>query len=185
MPAPRLPKAELLARLSDTFRTLGYDGASLTDIAHATGLGKSSLYHYFPGGKEQMAADVLSELAHTLEANLFAPLALDGRPDEKLRHMIATIDAFYDGGRKACLLERLAATTDRHALQAPLRAVFLRWMKAIESLAREAGVPAAAARLRAEDAVVRIEGSLVLAAGTDDVEPFARALRAIRKSLLA
>jgi TetR/AcrR family transcriptional repressor of lmrAB and yxaGH operons len=83
------------------------------------------------------------------------------------------------------LLERLAATTDRHTLQAPLRAVFLRWMKAIESLAREAGVPAATARLRAEDAVVRIEGSLVLAAGTGDVEAFARALRAIRKSLLA
>ena len=112
MPAPLLPREELLARLSDTFRRLGYVGASLTDIAHATGLGKSSLYHYFPGGKEQMAAEVLRDLAHRLETSLFAPLAQDGRPDEKLRHLIATIDAFYDGGRKACLLERLAATTD-------------------------------------------------------------------------
>ena len=185
MPAPLLPKPELLARLSDTFRRLGYDGASIADIATATGLGKSSLYHYFPGGKEQMAADVLAALAHTLEANLFAPLSGDGRPDEKLKRMLETIDVFYEGGRKACLLERLTASTDRHNLQAPLRTVFLRWMKAMESLCRDAGLPAATARIRAEDALVRIEGSLVLAAGTSDIKPFARALAAIRKSLLA
>ena len=123
MPAPLLPKSELLARLSDTFRRLGYDGASITDIASATGLGKSSLYHYFPGGKEQMAADVLTDLAQALEANLFAPLSGAGRPDEKLKQMIETIDAFYDGGRKACLLERLAASAGRNNLQAPLRAL--------------------------------------------------------------
>ena len=185
MPAPLLPKSELLARLSDTFRRLGYDGASITDIASATGLGKSSLYHYFPGGKEQMAADVLTDLAQALEANLFAPLSGAGRPDEKLKEMIETIDAFYDGGRKACLLERLAASAGRNNLQAPLRALFLRWMKAMESLCRDAGIPAATARIRAEDALVRIEGSLVLAAGMNDIKPFARALTAIRKSLLA
>ena len=151
MPAPLLPKSELLARLSDTFRRLGYDGASITDIASATGLGKSSLYHYFPGGKEQMAADVLTDLAQALEANLFAPLSGAGRNN----------------------------------LQAPLRALFLRWMKAMESLCRDAGIPAATARIRAEDALVRIEGSLVLAAGMNDIKPFARALTAIRKSLLA
>lgn len=132
-----------------------------------------------------MATDVLTDLAQSLERDLFAPLADDGRPDEKLRRMIETIDAFYDGGRKACLLERLAASAHRHKLQAPLRWVFFRWMKAMETLCRDAGIPAATARLRAEDALVRIEGSLVLAAGTDDVKPFARALQAIRKSLLA
>ena len=53
LPAPLSPKSELLARLSDTFRRLGYDGASIADIATATGLGKSSLYHYFPAGRSR------------------------------------------------------------------------------------------------------------------------------------
>ena len=60
-----------------------------------------------------MAADALTELAHALEADLFAPLAGGVRPDEKLKQMIDTIDAFYDGGRKACLLGRLTASTNR------------------------------------------------------------------------
>ena len=131
-----------------------------------------------------MAADALTELAHALEADIFAPLAGGVRPDEKLKQMIDTIDAFYDGGRKACLLGRLTAGTNRNNLQAPLRTVFLRWMKAMESLCRDAGIPAATARIRAEDALVRTEGSLVLVAGPDDIKPFARALQSIRKSLL-
>lgn len=184
MPAPMLTKDEILRRLADTFRQLGYDGASLSDIARATGLGKSSLYHYFPGGKEEMATEVLAALRGQLEAALFEPLEGPGAPARKLGQMLDTLDAFYHGGRKACLLERLAATADRSPFQRPLHAVFERWITAIAALCREAGIPAAAARVRAEDAVVRIEGALVLCAGTGDHRPFGRALSAIRRSLL-
>jgi AcrR family transcriptional regulator len=37
------------------FRQFGYDGVTLSKISQATGLGKASLYHYFPGGKAEMA----------------------------------------------------------------------------------------------------------------------------------
>ncbi len=184
MPAPLHQKPELLARLSQTFRTLGYDGASLGAISAATGLGKSSLYHYFPGGKEEMAAAVLADLSETLERDLFGPMAAPGRPDDKLRAMLAVIDAFYDGGRQSCLLERLTASADRARFQAPLRAVFVRWQGALEKLCREAGLSASVSRMRAEDALIRIEGALVLAAGTMDHKPFGRALGTIRRTLL-
>lgn len=183
MAATSLTKPELLDRLSDTFRRLGYDGASIADIASATGLGKSSLYHYFPGGKEEMASEVLAHLAQSLERALFAPLEGPGTPSVKLAHMLAVIDAFYDGGRKACLLERIAASADRSRFQRPLRAIFARWMESIAALGREAGLSPKVAEARAEDAVVRIEGALVLCAGTGDTAPFARALAAIRGTL--
>jgi AcrR family transcriptional regulator len=185
MPAAILSREEILARLADTFRQRGYDGASLADIAKATGLGKSSLYHYFPGGKEEMATGVLAALSEQLEAGLFGPLAGPGVPARKLGRMLDTLDGFYNGGRNACLLERLAASADRSPFQRPLHAVFERWIGAIAALCREAGIPVATARARAEDAVVRIEGALVLSAGTGDHRPFGRALTAIRRSLLA
>jgi TetR/AcrR family transcriptional repressor of lmrAB and yxaGH operons len=184
MPAATLSREEILGRLADTFRQRGYDGASLSDIAKATGLGKSSLYHYFPGGKEEMATGVLGALGAQLEAALFAPLEEPGAPARKLGRMLEAIDAFYDGGRKACLLERLTASANRAPFQRPLRAVFERWIDAIAGLSREAGIPTATARARAEDAVVRIEGALVLSAGTGDHRPFGRALKAVRGSLL-
>jgi AcrR family transcriptional regulator len=185
MPAPLLSKTEILGRLSDTFRRQGYDGASLADIGKSTGLGKSSLYHYFPGGKEEMAAEVLAELERQLEEVLFAPLREPGAPARKLARMLDGLNAFYDGGRKACLLERLSASADRYRFQRPLHAIFRRWIESMEGLARDAGVAPSVARARAEDAVVRIEGALVLSAGTGDPKPFARALAAIRGSLLS
>lgn len=184
MPVASLTRAEILERLSDTFRQRGYDGASLADIAAATGLGKSSLYHYFPGGKGEMAAAVLGHLAGQLEAGLFAPMETPASPARRLSAMIETLDAFYDGGKRACLLERLTASADRASFQRPLSAVFARWLAALERLCRDAGLTPAAARARAEDALVRLQGSLVLAAGTGDPTSFTRALATIRRTLL-
>jgi hypothetical protein len=47
------------------------------------------------------------------------------------------------------------------------------------------GVDRAEARRRAEDAVVRIEGSLIVAAGTGDPQVFRRAIEGIRATLLS
>ena len=55
MAHPTLPREEVVDRLTRVFRREGYDGASLARLSEATGLGRSSLYHHFPRGKEDMA----------------------------------------------------------------------------------------------------------------------------------
>jgi AcrR family transcriptional regulator len=103
MPAPLMTKPEMLGRLLDLFRDNGFDGASLSDISDATGLGKSSLYHHFPNGKEEIALQVLAFLEEQLELALFEPMRAAGTPRKKLDRMLDTIDAFYEGGKKpAC-----------------------------------------------------------------------------------
>jgi AcrR family transcriptional regulator len=185
MPAPILSKDEVLDRLLDAFRDRGYEGASLTELSAATGLVKSSLYHYFPGGKEEMAEKVLAHLDRQLTTDLYEPLRSGRTPARKLGAMLDTIDAFYEGGRKACLLERLCASADRTRFRRPLRRAFTVWMEAVEDLCLEAGLPRAVARARAEDVVVRIEGALIVCAGTDDYEVFARTIKDLRASVLA
>ena len=49
MPITKVNEDELLDRLTDVFRTYGYEGASLSKISEATGLQRASLYHRFPG----------------------------------------------------------------------------------------------------------------------------------------
>ena len=185
MPAALLPKEEVLERLLSTFRDHGYDGASLTELSAATGLGKSSLYHYFPGGKEDMAEQVLAHLDAQLTEALFEPLRSKSSPARKLIAMLATIDAFYEGGKKACLLERLCASVDRARFRRPLAHAFKAWIEAVEGVCLEAGLPKALARHRAEDLVVRIEGALVVCAGTGDPSLFERTLKQLRASVLA
>jgi AcrR family transcriptional regulator len=185
MPAPLLTRLEMLGRLMDLFRDKGFDGASLADIADSTGLGKSSLYHHFPNGKEQIALEVLAHLEDQLETALFEPMRSAGPPKRKLDRMLDVIDEFYAGGAKACLLERLSASVDVRRFRRPLGRAFNKWIDAVEVLGVEAGLPRTVARRRAEDLVARIEGALVICAGTGGTSVFKRTMRDLRESTLA
>jgi AcrR family transcriptional regulator len=184
MPAPLISKTEVLDRLMETFREKGYDGASLSELSAVTGLGKSSLYHHFPGGKEDMAAAVLARLDETLERALFAPMRSESSPGKKLGAMLDVLFDFYDGGKKACLLERLCVSAADKGFRGSLGRSFKTWIHAVEQLCSEEGLPRAIARARAEDCVVRIEGALVVCRGTNDTKVFSRTIRDLRKTLL-
>lgn len=185
MPPALLTREEVLDRLLDTFRQHGYDGASLSDLSQATGLVKASLYHHFPGGKTEMAVQVLAHLDRALGDHLYAPLRTNMSPARKLSAMIDAVDAFYDGGRKACLLERLTASVDRSSFRRPLKRAFGAWIEAVETVCREAGLPAAQARAHAEDFVIRVEGALIVCAATGDTDVFERTLSSLRRTVLA
>lgn len=184
MPAPLLSREEVLERILAEFRLRGYDASSLSDLSSATGLGRSSLYHHFPEGKQQMAAEVLAHLQETLADHVFTPLRQVRPAKKRLNGLLDAIDAFYRGGKDACLLERLSASTAARSLQAPLKATFVAMMTAFEEAARDAGLTPAVARSRAEDAVIRIEGALVLCAGMAETGPFERVIRNLRQSFL-
>lgn len=184
MPTTLQSRTIILDRLMDTFRTAGYDGASLAELSSTTGLGKSSLYHHFPGGKSDMAVQVLQHLATGLERDLLAPLRTGGTPTARLDQMLQTLDQFYDHGRKPCLLERLAASVDAPRFAPPLQQVFKRWIGALQSLGESAGLSKRTAKARAEDVVVRVEGALIVAAGLGEPAVFTRTLQRIRQTLL-
>jgi TetR/AcrR family transcriptional regulator, lmrAB and yxaGH operons repressor len=185
MPAARVAKSQVLERLLALFRERGYDGASLAELSAVTGLGKSSLYHHFPGGKEDMARQALGHLERGLEQALFAPLRAAGDPPEKLGAMLDAIRAFYEGGRRACLLERLAASVASRRFREPLSKALTTWIESVAELCVEAGLPRPLARARAEDLVVRIEGALVVSAALGDTAVFERTIDELRRTLLA
>jgi TetR/AcrR family transcriptional repressor of lmrAB and yxaGH operons len=185
MPAPLMHKKEVLERLLGTLCDKGYDGASLDDLSATSGLGASRLHDAFPGGKEDIARQVMQHLNDQLAKAVFEPLRSKKAPARKLAELIAAIDAHYDGGRRASLFGRLSASADRLAFRPALVHAFDAWVDAIEGLCVEAGLPRTVARARAEDMLVRLEGALVICAGTGDAAIFARTLKALGTSLLA
>lgn len=80
--------------------------------------------------------------------------------------MLAVVDEFYEGGARSCILERLCASVSRSVIRGPLQRSFDVWLTAFETLGIDAGIPRRIARARAEDALARIEGALVVVAGT-------------------
>jgi TetR/AcrR family transcriptional regulator, lmrAB and yxaGH operons repressor len=184
VPAALASRDEVVDRLLTSFRRNGYDGASLADLSKVSGLGRSSLYHYFPGGKEDMARAVLDRVDAWLDAAVIAPLQESGTPRERLSRMVAALDAFYDGGRERCILGAFVIGDGLEIFAPSLAAVFERWIGALAALAREAGVSPGNARTRAEKVVILVQGAVVLSAASGDPKPFQRTLRSLEAELL-
>lgn len=172
-----------MAAIRDVFRQRGYDGATLTMLAEATGLGKPSLYHHFPGGKEDMAKAALDMVECGLDETFLAPLAADGPAAERLDRMFVALDAYYESGRMGCLLAILALQRGEHGLSGRIADMFQKWIASLAALCRDARITDG--EQRAETAIALIQGGLVLAAGLNSPEPFHRALAQARKVMLA
>ncbi|MDZ4307212.1 TetR/AcrR family transcriptional regulator [Allopontixanthobacter sp.] len=175
----------LMAKLSDMFRRVGYEGATLARLSETTGLKKPSLYHRFPGGKEQMACEVLDDAGRWLATHVLEPLTADGSPRARIEHMASQLDRFYRGGEQACLLNLLSAPLGSDGpFQDRVSAMFEAFIDAIAAVVTEDGIAPAEARLRAERAVAQIQGSLVLSRGLGRTEPFRDALSELPDRLL-
>lgn len=67
-------RASAISALAEAFREHGFEGATLATLSKATGLGKGSLYNFFPGGKEEMMDAVLENIDGWFANAIFAPL---------------------------------------------------------------------------------------------------------------
>ncbi|HEY4204316.1 MAG TPA: TetR/AcrR family transcriptional regulator [Xanthobacteraceae bacterium] len=178
-------RAEILPQLAEVFRAYGYEGATLALIGEATSLGKGSLYHFFPGGKAQMAKEVLAEIDQWFEANIFAPLQHAREPSSAIGDMIAAVDRYFHSGQRVCLVGVIALGASRDSFADQVRGYFSRWHEALTAVLKRLGLSGATARRRAETALANIQGALVLARAFDDPKVFSRAMTDLKGQLLA
>jgi TetR/AcrR family transcriptional regulator, lmrAB and yxaGH operons repressor len=179
----KLSDAELFPKLNNVFRAHGWDGTSLSLLSDATGLGRASLYHRFPGGKLQIAEALLDYVERECMPQMLAPLQGPGTPRQRVAAVAECIDAFYVGGRCGCLFDALSLGTFELEFHATIGRLFLTWVDAFAAIAIAAGLDAGAARQRAEQALVEIQGALVFARASGDTAPFARVLAALPQTL--
>ena len=180
-----IPDIELIDRLTDVFRKHGFEGASLTLIAEATGLKRASLYHRFPGGKAEMAEAVLTRADDWLISHALSPLEGSGEPADRLCIMTTALSEFYGAGRHSCLLDAFSLGGENSDIRKHVRASTNAWIEALAAVAREIGIEEADAHARAQDVVASIQGTLVLSRATGDLTAFQRALLKIPDVLLS
>ncbi|GJL57105.1 MAG: TetR family transcriptional regulator [Nitrospirales bacterium] len=184
MPITKVNENELLDRLTDVFRTYGYEGASLSKISEVTGLQRASLYHRFPGGKEDMAKAVLERAGQWLTGQVLAPLSEPGKPADRIRHMAKELHSFYAGGKHCCLLDSLSFGSDDSDIRQHVQQGMSEWVDKLAKVVREAGVSSKNARQHAQDAISHIQGTLVVARVMKDYGPFERMLSELPTTLL-
>lgn len=178
--------AEVMAKAMELFRTFGFEGVSLKQLADAMGLEKASLYYRFPGGKDEIALAVARAVEAAMQERIFAPLGVgSATPRRRLTVACDCIREFYGGGTKSCIFDLLSITGAAEEVKQSLRGTMRQWLDAFAGVAKESGLTAAQARARAEEAIVRIEGGLVLSRVLGEPTAFERALKAVPELLTA
>src|SRR5260370_34466566 len=155
-----------LTATNESFRRRGYNGTSLKHVTAAAQAPTGSLYHFFPGGKDQLASEVITTSGAAYR-ELFEAIA-----DAAASPGDAVTD-FFDGA--ALVLEetdfidpcpigtvaREVASTNEPLRRATER-VFQSWIDAASTRLVAAGIADDEARRLATAIVAALEGGFVL-----------------------
>lgn len=153
----------LAESLFEVFRSRGYEGATLSLLSEVTGLKKSSLYHRFPAGKDDMVKAVIVYVSSQLHAHIIEPLlSSKERPKERFSNMIVTVNMFYNDGRKNCLLNVLNLGEPKAEIKELLNKDYTDWLAALCALGEEAGLDKKLAKERSEHFLIVVQGALVI-----------------------
>ena len=169
MPATSPPstRERILQASEELFRRQGMTGTGLKQILEQADAPFGSLYHHFPGGKDQLAAETLRR-AGTYYGELVTGLLL-AEPDltRGMRH------AFRAAGQTlvetdyadACPVETVAleVASTNDGLRETVAEVFESWIAGLTMLLEHEGVDAGTARALAHVVVSAIEGAFILA----------------------
>ena len=176
--APPRSRDRMLETAIDLMRGFGLAGAGINDIVRESGAPKGSVYHFFPGGKAQIAEEALAVYAERVRDFLAAALARGDSPPEKVR---ALFDAFArrvrEGGfRRSCAVGAVSldlGSADLDGLQPQVAAIFSTWTDTIAA-AFDLGSPART-RAFAGLLLTTIEGAYVRARAERSARPFTEA----------
>jgi AcrR family transcriptional regulator len=168
-------KDRIVNASAELFRRQGYTGTGLKQIVTAADAPFGSLYHFFPGGKEQLAEEVIrrsGEFYLLLEDAIFEPA-----PD-----LVTATRDFFAGAAEtlrstdyadACPIATVAlevASTSEPLRQATAD-VFESWVAAIARRAREEGISPKKSRELAVSVIALLEGAFILCRASRSTEP--------------
>jgi TetR/AcrR family transcriptional regulator, lmrAB and yxaGH operons repressor len=185
MPAPPRHRGAIVRAAAALFRRNGYAATGINEIADVSGAPKGSLYHYFPGGKDQIGEAAVRFAGAGVVATLEKLEHEHGSASAMIRAYCKLLAGWMakSGFRDGCpiattLLEAAPRSTD---MATAGREAFAGWCAVIARALVRDGFGKAEARRLSILVVSSIEGALILArveASAQPIEEVARALGA-------
>lgn len=165
-------KQSMIERTAVLLAKKGLQGASFSEILEASGAPRGSLYHHFPGGKDEL---VLAALEHAGNQAMGALDRLSGKPAREIaegflslwRSVLARSD--FSAG---CAVVAVTVAAESEDLKARAAAILRGWREKLQALFVESGIPKKRARAVAASLVAACEGAVILSRAERSFEPF-------------
>ena len=167
----------------------GVGALGLLDVVAAAEAPRGSIYHHFPGGKDQVVIEAIRLAADSAEAAIRGAGERGGTPAEVARRIAAVFRYVPERSQwtTGCPVASTAVEGE-HQAEAVRQAVadaFARWAAAAAEALRRAGLEAAAAERAGMALVAALEGGLLLARGLRSAAPYEAAVEAFVAGLEA
>jgi AcrR family transcriptional regulator len=159
---------------AELMRQQGYAATGVKQIVTNAQAPFGSLYHFFPGGKEQLGAEAIRTSGALYE--LLIPAVFDPAPD-----LVTAVRAFFAGAAEhlretdyadACPIATIAleVASSSEPMRAACDDVFDRWIVAAAPRFTVAGLDDATARELVIGMICALEGAFVLARASRSIE---------------
>ncbi len=149
----------------------GLHGTSFTEVLQASGAPRGSLYHHFPGGKEEL---VLAALGTARDMAILSLESLRGKPAEEIARAFFVLwrtvlsRSNLDAG---CAVLSVTVAAHSPALLDGAARVFRDWRVRLGDLLIEGGVPKSRATAIATLMISAAEGAVALSRAEKSFEP--------------
>ena len=181
--SPPAGRKRLVTTMARLLRKQGFAATGLNQLVAESGAPKGSLYHYFPGGKDEVAAEALVFAGGLVRSTLEALRRSENGPAGIVQAYGALLEGWMgkSGYSDGCPITTtlLEVATDKPAIAAIGRDAFASWREVFAGALRDAGIPAERAEALALAAIMMFEGALILARVGRDPEPIRVATREI------
>jgi AcrR family transcriptional regulator len=184
-------RERLVESSAELFRRQGYAGTGIKQILAAANAPFGSLYHFFPGGKEQLGAETI-RASGAMYMQLFAVIAAQA-PD-----VLSAVGELFAGAAAtlretdyadACPIATVAleVASTNEPLREATAEVFDSWIVGASEYFVAAGIPRGQARALAFAMLSLLEGAFVFCRALRSTEPLeaagASAVAAVRAAL--
>jgi TetR/AcrR family transcriptional repressor of lmrAB and yxaGH operons len=168
-------RTRLLDTAGQLFRCHGFHATGLDEILKRSGTPKGSLYHYFPGGKDQLAIETLDHFVAQLEQGMSALLSSSSDPLKALRKFLRlTVNSLAESDfRDGCPLAAITLdiASDREPIREACEKGFATWLRVLVQHLKRAGLTEARAKSMATLFLASLEGGTILSRAQKSVAP--------------
>lgn len=180
-------RAKILLTMSQLIEKQGYHATGLNEIIEASGAPKGSVYYYFPGGKEQIAAEAIVESGKIISAQLRTSLERESSPAEAVfRFMLALadrIDEFQFGVGSPLTTAAVETSGTSEMINQACREAFAMILAVFSEKFQSAGHNEADSAELALYITTVVEGGMVMCRTYNQAEPLRLAARHLRAYL--
>jgi TetR/AcrR family transcriptional regulator, lmrAB and yxaGH operons repressor len=173
-------KQRMISAARRLFREHGYNGTPLSEVVHESAAPRGSLYFHFPGGKEELAAEVALMHAADAIAHVNRVAGMTDTPAEliaafmgRFRDELSTSD-YREGCAMAPLV--IETTSSSGSLREVTRRGFADVIAVLAARLTDKDVPSDRAVTLATHAVTAMEGALILGRVLRSTQPFDAAI---------